>query len=95
MTEPKEFIDHMRKVLSGEIEKIDYEDLEDFISFEGFSYAHGEWHRGEAEILQPQLQALGYTEIEWSMGEYDTFGPLTRVCKARGPSGELHWFVYG
>lgn len=91
----KQYLDHMRKVLKGEIENINYEPLQDIIDFDGFSFAHGEWSRGEVEILQPRLEKLGYTDVQWTMGESDCFGPLTRVCQVKDSDGELHWFFYG
>jgi hypothetical protein len=67
--------------------------LEEFIDFNGFDF--NQWRTGETYILEPQLEKLGYTDIEWSMGEKDSFGPLTRVCKAKNSSGETMWFIYG
>jgi hypothetical protein len=72
---------------------IEYKDLQDVIDFTGFK--HDMYRTGEQAILQPQLEALGYTHIKWSMGEEDSFGPLTRVCMARDKNGVVSWFVYG
>jgi hypothetical protein len=67
-------------------------ELEDIISFEGFTFK--DWRNGEIEILQPQLIALGYIDIKWEMGEEDSFGPLTRTCHA-SKDGERYHFIYG
>ena len=72
-----------------------YKDLEDVIDFEGFNYHPSSYQKEEVELLQPQLEALGYTEIRWLPGETDSFGPLTRVYRAFDKDGELHWFIYG
>jgi len=72
-----------------------YEDLEHVISFKNFDYCGATYYNQEVEILQPQLEKLGYTEIKWLPGESDSFGPLSRVCRAFDKDGELHWFVYG
>jgi len=71
----------------------EYVDLSEVIDFSGFSF--GDYVNGEKTILQPQLEALGYTDIQWYMGEYDSFGPLTRICQAKSSTGEMTYFVYG
>jgi hypothetical protein len=71
-----------------------YVDLSDLISFAGFRYV--DYINGEKEILQPQMEALGYTNIQWLPGETDSFGPLTRVCRATSPTGKaVISFIYG
>jgi len=77
---------------NGELVR-DYKDLYEYISFEGFHFA--DYYDGEREILQPRLEALGYTDIKWSMGERDSFGPLTRVCRAVSVENKVTWFIYG
>lgn len=72
-----------------------YEDLTDVISFSGFGFSSETYRQQEVELLQPQLEALGYTEIIWLPGEADSFSPLSRVCRAFDKDGELHWFFYG
>lgn len=67
-------------------------DLMNFISFEGFDWK--EYYKGEKEILQPRLEALGFTNVKWSPGETDSFGPLSRVCKAKTLTGKAVSFVY-
>jgi hypothetical protein len=73
-------------------DNVEYGDLYDVISFEDFNFE--EWLNGERNILMPRLKEAGYSDIEFSMGERDSFGPLSRVCKAR-KDGTTHWFVYG
>jgi hypothetical protein len=72
---------------------IEYTDLIDVISFAGFDY--NKYREGEDTILTPRLERLGYTRIKWSMGEFDSFGPLSRVCQAHDKNGIVRWFVYG
>ena len=71
----------------------EYKPLEELISFQGFNY--NLYRTSEQNILQPQLVYLGYTDIQWLPGETDSFGPLTRICKARNHFGEIEWFIYG
>jgi|SRR4051794_1475609 len=73
----------------------EYVDLDEDagIDFTGFSFK--DYVNGERTILQPQLEARGYTDIKWYMGEYDSFGPLTRVCEAKSSNGERIYFIYG
>lgn len=72
---------------------IEYKHLEDVLDFEGFDF--NRYRYGEEFILEPQLLKLGYYQIHWLPGETDSFGPLTRVCKAKNPGGETVWFIYG
>lgn len=87
------WINHMRKVLNGEEESIDYIDLEKLLDFTNFDFAL--WFEHEKNVLEPQLVAMGYRNIDWRMGEYDSFGPLTRVASATDPDGKVVWFIYG
>lgn len=66
--------------------------LEDVIDFTDFNYAN--WWDGEDKILKPQLESLGYTNIRFSPGETDTYGPLTRMCYADLNGARLE-FCYG
>lgn len=70
-----------------------YEPLEDVIPFNGFDYAN--WKRHEDDILAPRLAKLGYTDIFFGMGEFDSFGPLTRICYCKAPDGSRKRFIYG
>ena len=71
----------------------EFNSLEELISFEGFRFDH--YREDEKDILEPQLKELGYNVIEWQMGEYDSFGPLTRIVKTSRPGGGYVWFIYG
>lgn len=73
---------------------IDFRDLTQVVSFKDFTYDHT-YKIQEKTLLQPQLEAKGYTDCQWGPGETDSFGPLTRVCKARDQDGHLIHFVYG
>lgn len=78
--------------------KPNYKMLTDVISFEGFQYlAHGSNNFAvqERTILQPRLEEKGYTNVHWFEGETDSFGPLTRRCRATNPFGDTVWFMYG
>ena len=73
----------------------EYQNLTDVIDFEGFDFDSRTYLDQEIDILEPRLKVLGYTEIRWLPGETDSFGPLTRVCKAVSPSGKEVTFFYG
>lgn len=68
-------------------------DLDELLSFKDFSYRN--YTQGERDILNPQLQEMGYTDIQWYMGDSDSFGPLTRVCYMKNPDGEIVRGIYG
>lgn len=70
-----------------------YKDLFEIIDFGAFRFS--EYRDGEIEILQPQLEALGYTDIMWFDGEADFFGSLSRICRATHPDGNIEQFIYG
>jgi hypothetical protein len=94
MTEPFDGITTIPDLTTGDHrEPCPYQDLSQVISFEGFSYP--DYYRGEREILQPRLEALGYTNVQWYMGEQDEFGPLSRVCYATKADGNIERFIYG
>ncbi len=84
--------------LWGDVEVIEpvkeYYSLMDIIDFKEFRFDHT-YREQEKELLQPQLEALGYNVIKWVPGEQDCFGPLTRLCQTSRGSGEHIWFVYG
>lgn len=68
-------------------------DIEEILDFKDFSFA--DWYNGEKNILTPQLQKLGYSNIRWSMGEQDSFGPLSRVVTMTDSSGQVFTGWYG
>jgi len=84
-------MDELRPLIEG------HQNLADIISFARFRFnvSTSAIKRQEKEILEPQLVGLGYTDIEWSMGEEDSFGPLSRLCKAVDHNGDEVTFVYG
>ena len=49
-----------------------------------------EW---EDEIATPRLKDLGYSNIQWCMGEQDSFGPLARIVHC-DKDGQHYRFVY-
>lgn len=71
----------------------EYKDLMELIDFRDFEFRN--WRTGEEYVLKPQLVELGYHNVEFLPGETDSFGPLTRVCRAKDPGGNVVWFVYG
>ena len=71
----------------------EYLELGDFISFGEFSFIN--YREGEEELLRPRLEELGFSDIRFSMGECDSFGPLTRVVHARNGKGTPMQFIYG
>jgi hypothetical protein len=74
-----------------------YRNLGDVISFARFHFnvPTSAIKRQEREILEPQLIDLGYTDITWWMGEEDSFGPLSRLCRAIDKHGDEVTFIYG
>ena len=82
-------------IFDQDAEDRSYPDLADTINFAGFGFDVKTYQREEVEVLQPQLEALGYTNIEWLPGETDSFGPLTRLCKTINPDGNEVTFIYG
>lgn len=48
----------------------------------------------EDETATPLLEKLGYANIRFSMGECDSFGPLTRIVTAE-KDGIRYRFIYG
>lgn len=48
------------------------------IDMSQFSYNPRTYRDEEETIIKPQLEAKGYTGITFSMGESDSFGPLSR-----------------
>jgi hypothetical protein len=72
---------------------ISYENLMDVVSFEGFSFSN--YWDGEMKILTPRLLNAGFSKIKFSMGECDSFGPLTRICTAVDKDNRVRHFIYG
>lgn len=68
-------------------------ELDDLISFEGFSFS--KWREHEREILKPRLEEKGYTKIQFGMAEEDSFGPLVRSVTMLNSDGERVTAFYG
>ena len=87
--------------MAGSVNPYNNEDghrnLGDIISFARFHFnvSTSKIIQQEKEILEPQLLDLGYTDITWWMGEQDSFGPLSRLCKAIDKKGNEVTFIYG
>ena len=81
----------------AEVERLEAEarDLLDFIGDEAKAFDFGEYREGEADILRPALERRGFTSVRFYMGEEDSFGPLSRMCAAKDPSGAEVRFYYG
>lgn len=65
--------------------------LRDIISFDGFDYDN--YREGEKTILQPQIEALGYTDFYWYEQEVVWQRDPVRMCRALG--GKTHSLIAG
>ena len=72
---------------------MDIPDLGDIISFKGFSFV--KYSEGERNILKPQLEALGYSDIKFYNLDADSFGPLVRGVSMKNKEGQLITSCYG
>ena len=70
-----------------------FRNMASFADFDEFDF-HGDLIQQEIDILQPQIEAQGYTKCQWGPGESANFGPFTRVCKAENEAGTIIHFVY-
>ena len=74
-----------------------YENMDDIINdvdvWGRFDFSH--YHRDEVSVLKPALEAKGFTNIYFVMGECDSFGPLSRVACVTDPQGNRRKLVYG
>ena len=68
-------------------------DLPTAVNLKDFNYT--DYYKSERNIIEPQLKVLGYTDIRFSDGERDSFGPLTRIVSAKNVNGESVRFIYG
>ena len=49
----------------------------------------------EDNVATPALEKLGWSVTCWEMGEYDSFGPLSRIaCCRHKETGETAAFIY-
>lgn len=71
------------------------ENVKDLISFDGFNWGRFEFPQSELNILQPQLENLGFTVTGWWTGEADSFGVLTRCATMYDANGTRVVFCYG
>lgn len=53
-----------------------------------------QYQQWEQEVAKPRLEAMGYTVSDFYMGEYDSFGPLSRCVKVT-KEGKTVEYVYG
>lgn len=63
------------------------------INWSEFSWS--EYGQSEQRFIKPVLEAAGYHSIRFSMGESDSFGPLSRIVHAMDAKGVIHLFYYG
>lgn len=78
--------------------KREYHDLHsilpaDNIAWDNFDF--NEYFSGERKYLKPALEALGYTNVRFLMGERDSFGPLSRIVVVCAPDSKDTFYVYG
>lgn len=59
------------------------------------NYCGTNYHTWERQVATPALIDHGYAIVRWYMGDYDSFGPLTRCVEAYDSNGNLHKFIYG
>ena len=57
-----------------------------------FSREYWEW---EENVATPSLYEMVYTNIQWSTGERDSYGPLSRVVSATDSYKNTVRFMYG
>lgn len=58
------------------------------------NYCSRSYRKWEDETATPLLEKLGYSNIQFSMGDCDSFGPLTRTVTAT-KHGVAYRFIYG
>jgi hypothetical protein len=58
------------------------------------NYCSGSYRKWEDETATPLLEKMGYSDIQFSMGDCDSFGPLTRIVTAI-KNGVAYRFIYG
>ena len=59
----------------------------------GFNFE--EYYRDEQNIIKPALENLEYSNIRFSTGERDSFGPLSRIITCNDREGNTVRFWYG
>jgi hypothetical protein len=69
-------------------------DLFTYLDLDGGAFDHRDYHQEEQTKIKPALERKGFTMISFSMGEQDSFGPLSRIV--RGVlNGKGYLFIYG
>jgi len=58
-------------------------------------YCSHEYRKWEQEVCKLWLESLGYTDVSFGMGEYDSFGPLSRVIFTTDSNGNQRKLWYG
>jgi hypothetical protein len=81
--------------LQREQEEADAKDLMELLGDAASNFDFAEYVYGEKNILEPLLEAKGYTHVTFYMIEQDSFGPLIRGCAAIAPDGKRVRFFYG
>lgn len=89
-----------REFLDGEATHytpVEDEPLDDLFTVIGMvdmdGYCASDYWRWEDRVARPALEALGYTQVCFSMGECDSFGPLSRIVTAT-KDGVVRRMVY-
>lgn len=54
-----------------------------------------EYHTSEQTLIKPALEAQGYRDVQFRMGERDSFGPLSRIVLATRKDDTVARFIYG
>lgn len=71
-------------------------DLEKFLPDIWDKFSFDRYHEGEQGIIKPALEKMGFKNIRFSMGEQDSFGPLSRIVVAfNTKTQKLQQFIYG
>lgn len=55
-----------------------------------------EYYLDERNVLLPALLEEGFTNVTFSTGDRDSFGPLSRIVSVTDPrQGKRRFFIYG
>jgi hypothetical protein len=58
-------------------------------------FSYEDFRTSEQTVIKPALEDIGYTDIKFSMGERDSFGPLSRIVTCKDGIGQTIRFIYG
>jgi len=78
--------DTLHTEIVREIARKDPSNLFDLLGDDISHFSFEEYYRDEQHILKPALEARGYRDVRFFMGEHDSFGPLIREVTAIHPS---------